>query len=173
MRYQPRIQNHKFASGWLHTLIRPPAALRPSVQIRKPFYLGGGEKGRNLKRITFNFILFVYACMCACVCVFGLPAINQRRQLPFETRNLLDRSHFPPLPSVGGERALRVEKLAFKETRRQGNEMMTQVGNVSALTAREPSYHVLGDQEAPPVKWRISISNSKQMSGCVLRLCCL
>lgn len=65
--------------------------------------------------------------MRACVraCVFGLPAINQRRQLPFETRNLLDRSHFPPLPSVGGERALRVEKARLqrnKKTRERNDD---------------------------------------------------
>lgn len=35
----------------------------------KKTLLSGGGEGRNLKRITFNFILFVYACMCACVCV--------------------------------------------------------------------------------------------------------
>lgn len=76
------------------------------------------------------------------------------------------------LSSVGGEWALPVEKLAFKETRDKGRnddrswkcQRFDRAGTVVSRARRTRS---------ASVKWRISISNSEQMSGCVLRLCCL
>lgn len=77
MRYQPRIQNHKFASGWLYTLIRPPAALRPSVQIRKPFYLGGGKEETSRESPLTSSSLYMRACVRACVRLDSQQSISE------------------------------------------------------------------------------------------------